>query len=407
MSTLSDDVITLADEHLFRSKGYQQQWKSVESDIIHLDDLPRYNHPNGLGLDWQTLERLNLNTAHPPDFKPVSTLKPTAPAFVPSKEVFDDTSPRIFVEPRSGQCILPAGQRSALELARQYQAKQRLATTMLPTPPSSSSPQWSQNFPNYGEDPSYVDGHSQYLDHHSSNLDNEELRNFVYNNLKVDNKPSVNFTQQQLSVSDSPVLKQSCTDEFSPPRPRPPPNSPLPAVTTSLSLDTRLRARLSAAPSSPTSPDLRPRPQLRPMPPGRQPRSIPFARLIQRRQLASVPEEEYVESKPQPSSTKAAAVPSSPFSSNPPRLPDISNSTQSRSPSPTKSAPKKKAAGSGDSSQQWRRTSGQPPARVSEDNKENGSGKASEKVKRKSNKKVIGEKTLSVSTPGASGGIGL
>ncbi|KAJ7902050.1 hypothetical protein B0H14DRAFT_1267559 [Mycena olivaceomarginata] len=122
----------------------------------------------------------------------------------------------------------------------------------------------------------------------------EELRKFVYDQMWNPDLnrdyTSINFGDPGLMhqtppltphVPSSPSQYRNPIIDMSPSYPGPPPNSPLPPIPSARS--TRVR-NFVAAPPSPTSPD--PRIQSRNL--TRQPRSVPFARMLQRR-LSSVP----------------------------------------------------------------------------------------------------------------------
>ncbi|KAI0266797.1 hypothetical protein BC834DRAFT_1032521 [Gloeopeniophorella convolvens] len=72
---------------------------------------------------------------------------------VSSRPAVGSALPQIFIEPRSPEVPqLPSRRMTAMEIAQQYQYQQLLKMqhqNMLPTPPNSSSPQWSSEFSPY------------------------------------------------------------------------------------------------------------------------------------------------------------------------------------------------------------------------------------------------------------------
>ncbi|KAJ7595037.1 hypothetical protein C8J56DRAFT_455471 [Mycena floridula] len=333
--TRFDEVITLSQDHLFHPSSALPP-RPIVGDTNFSNRFEHLN--NGLGLDWQTLQRLSIN--NPP--KAQTILKSSAPAFVPASQGLE-SHPRIFIEPRHGQSIAPSRPMSALELARQYQAKQlaRAAST-LPTPPNSASPKWTATF----NDPfpqSKIDpfGPGDFLDEFYPNrygAADDEFGDFVHENIIYPQKKitsSVRSLQRpsEFNFRDNYNYETELAHSY----PGPPPNSPLPPIPKASHHDFRNRmkaaARLEEDPASPPGLVLHSAPPLT-----RQPRSIPFARMMQRR-LSAVPEEEtFTESQtPAPLQRdnwlRGPSSPSNPFSS---RLPDISNSVHSRTPSPDK-----------------------------------------------------------------------
>ncbi|CAK5281617.1 unnamed protein product [Mycena citricolor] len=237
----------------------------------------------GLGLDLR--KALKPQPVLESTNQRIVALKPSAPAFIPAS--LQEISPRIFVEPRGGHTIQPSLRLSAFELAQQFQRAQNT----LPTPPPSSSPQWS---------PQLAQPQMSYVDPFPP-LDIHALVPF---------KPG------------RPLAPFSPGDFGSPPPPGPPPNTPLPALP------------VSGQPS--------------PRVLGRMPRSVPFARMLQRR-LSAVPEEEGVRSPP----------PSPPKLGGPPRL-----SRPPRAPShATEDAFKPRS--------QWKHNSNKGVSRDREESKEN------------------------------------
>lgn len=298
----------------------------------------------GLGLDWEaTLARNNLRESSCLDLDTTShterlssrsrskpaervNLKPSAPVFVPATPL--NLYPRIFVEPRSSAItaipITAPRRMSALDIAYQYRNNQCSA---LPTPPNSASPQWSPHlFDHPGPllspglphlrrlEPDHLHCQSRQQSVAGHLDQSHELRRFDRigrsdsdcnpgdaNNWSPvsDSSPYLRvlrtprLSMQELSP-DAPSLPYNRTRAAhskrptyvsSPPHPGPPPTSPLPPIP-----ERRI--------SSPTSPIVFERPPSLSMSPrspdivsSHHPRSIPLARLMQRR-LSSVPEED-------------------------------------------------------------------------------------------------------------------
>ncbi|KAF7376327.1 hypothetical protein MSAN_00048200 [Mycena sanguinolenta] len=220
----------------------------------------------------------------------------------------------------------------------------------LPTPPGSSSPQWTPFMPHYTDPFPPLDIHNLppvkpqpnfvqqpvLQEPQECRLDpSQELRKFVYDQMRSLDRDytSIDFSDAGRihqtppltpHVPSSPSHYRNPPIDMSPPHPGPPPNSPLPPIPSART--NRARNFLAAAPPSPISPD--PRVQNRNL--SRQPRSVPFARMLQRR-LSSVPEEEsghHMEPcSPPPSPPKTASM------TRPPRPPShsLADSFQSRS----------------------------------------------------------------------------
>ncbi|KAK7005708.1 hypothetical protein R3P38DRAFT_2647311 [Favolaschia claudopus] len=324
--------------------SYPDSWTDVYGMHDLVDRLGAYEGQRGLGLDWQETLRHQRQMAKPPN-----SLKPSAPVFVPANQQATPPFPRIFVEPRASHVIHPSQRLTAMEIAQQYRDQHR-AQNSLPTPPPSSSPQWTTFRPHYTDPLPPLDIHNlpfvqqpqnfvqQYhpRDTHQPSLDpSEELRKFVYDQMR---SPELNLTRDYTHnkpndpgfmhqtppltphVSSSPRYRNT-TSETSPSYPGPPPNSPLPPIPSTRT--TQLRT-MYAPPPSPTSPD--PRTQNRNF--NRPPRSVPFARMLQRR-LSSVPEEENTPPpSPPPKASATARLPRPPSQS-------LADSFQSRSHSAT------------------------------------------------------------------------
>lgn len=328
---------------------------SAHDDLV--DQLGTYDGQRGLGFDWQETSRLQREVANDgARSKPSNSLKPSAPVFVPARQQATQQYPRIFVEPRIPHTINPPQRLTAIEIAQQFRAQHR-SQNSLPTPPGSSSPQWTPFMPHYTDPFPPLDIHNLLPAKQQPNFahqpllrellecppdPSEELRKFVYDQMWNPDLnrdyTSINFGDPGLMhqtppltphVPSSPSQYRNPIIDMSPSHPGPPPNSPLPPIPSARS--TRVR-NFVAAPPSPTSPD--PRIQSRNL--TRQPRSVPFARMLQRR-LSSVPEEEsghYME----PCSPPHSPPPQAAAPTRPPRPPShsLADSFQSRShPAPS------------------------------------------------------------------------
>ncbi|KAJ7045732.1 hypothetical protein C8F04DRAFT_988991 [Mycena alexandri] len=322
-------------EHALTVPQNSDSWMDVyraHDDL--LDRLSAYDGQRGLGLDWQETLRHQHAVANE-GVKPKSShhLKPSAPVFVPASQQAAQQYPRIFIEPRILHTINPPQRLTAMEIAQQYRAQYRPQIS-LPTPPGSSSPQWTPFMPHYTDPFPPLDLHNllpvkQQPSFAQPSLlresqqcppdPSQELRQFVFDRMQnPDLKLGQDYTNMNFSdsgimhqnqpitprIRSSPSQYRNPATDASPPHPGPPPNSPLPPIPSSHA--NRVRNFL-AAPPSPTSPD----PRIQSRNSVRQPRSVPFARLLQRR-LSSVPEEEsghYMEPySPPPSPPKVASA---------------------------------------------------------------------------------------------------
>ncbi|KAF8210514.1 hypothetical protein K438DRAFT_1809829 [Mycena galopus ATCC 62051] len=311
-----------------------------------VDQLGAYEGKRGLGLDWQETLRHQREANEDIRTKTANSLKPSAPVFVPARQQVTQQYPRIFVEPRMPHTINPPQRLTAIEIAQQYRA-QRGPQSSLPTPPGSLSPQWTPFMPHYTDPFPPLDIHNLLPVNQQPNFPSQpvlrelqecpldpsqELRKFVYDQMRNRDREYTSIDSGIMHqtppltphVLSSPSQYRNPTIDMSPSHPGPPPNSPLPPIP---SAHTNRVRNFLAAPPSPTSPDTRV--QSRNL--TRQPRSVPFARMLQRR-LSSVPEEEsgqYMEPhSPPPSPPKTAAA-----TSRPPRPPShsLADSFQSRS----------------------------------------------------------------------------
>ncbi|KAF7361708.1 hypothetical protein MVEN_00514400 [Mycena venus] len=345
---------SLTQEQTFSVPQNSDSWTDVSGahdDLV--DHLSRFDGQRGLGLDWQETIRHQREVVNEGvRTKPSNSLKPSAPIFVPASQQATLQYPRIFVEPRIPHTINPPQRLTAMEIAQQYRAQHR-SQISLPTPPGSSSPQWTPFMSHYADPFPPLDIHNLLPVQQQPNFDqpllresqdcppdpSHELRKFVYDQMR---NPDLNLNRDYTSIDfgdsgpmhqkppltphvlSSPSQYRSPTTNMSPRHPGPPPNSPLPPTPSTRTN----RVRNFLVPPSPTSPDthVQSRNFIR------QPRSVPFARMLQRR-LSSVPEEEaghYMEPySPPPSPPKAPAV----TTTRPPRPPShsLADSFQSRS----------------------------------------------------------------------------
>ncbi|THH21347.1 hypothetical protein EW146_g203 [Bondarzewia mesenterica] len=238
---------------------------------------------------------------------------------VSSHPALGSALPQILIKPRSPPPF--SSQRlSAMEIAQQYRQQQlhRQQGSLLPTPPNSSSPLWSSDFspyedtllsPNWAS--SHVNGRSvaalsnQPL---SSAEASHELRRLVYERMGLSADISASLAppaQIQSSARLQPAVRNitsvSSSETLvnylgghdavysttaSPQRPGPPPNTPRSRTVSQEQPTRRYQPYYAKAPISPTSPETHHRSLSY-----QQPRSIPLARLIQRR-LSAVPEED-------------------------------------------------------------------------------------------------------------------
>ncbi|KZV73292.1 hypothetical protein PENSPDRAFT_304221 [Peniophora sp. CONT] len=248
--------------------------------------------------------------------------------------------PQIVIEPRSPENFVGNNRPTAIELAQQYQRQleqQALRnvkpSSYLPTPPSTSSPLWSSNFSPYPESlpsPSLSEAQAlaQAIHHHQTQLraleQSEHLRRLVQERLEDMNshsvlepaaqinslhgaRPSTQMDYSQLSnpqdllafLARNEQLQAANTLAHAPAavpaaKTRTLSGHSVSSLTSATSRERHLSSssQMSAAGyglASPTSPDIQPATS-RGGYGTHQPRSIPLARLIQRR-LSSVPEE--------------------------------------------------------------------------------------------------------------------
>ncbi|OAX41084.1 hypothetical protein K503DRAFT_548318 [Rhizopogon vinicolor AM-OR11-026] len=260
-----------------------------------------------VALAQHSLQNTALNQGYPEGLKPVfpvSNHPRTAPAY-----------PKIFVEPRLNEAVNAAQRQSALEIAQQYRRRQEFhlkQQSALPTPPSSSSPQWSSNFSPYRY-PSispeidiqgtlglphhilqaqlpFVDATLQARKFLYDRQDNNVVPHSFDGNGECGPMPSTRHSSdvssglanylRDLQTLSSSVLAQQArySDTTSPHLPQHVAAARRPVSTG--------HTVVSMAPPSPESPGSRPRSASY-----QQPRSVPLAQLMQRH-LSSVPEED-------------------------------------------------------------------------------------------------------------------
>ena len=292
-----------------------------DSDALPVD--------NNRILGWQLARLRHALQTSLADMDSFSTypgrLDPVIPNSVASG--FPQSYPRIFVEPRPNESVVPpagqtelAQQHRQQQLCRQALQKQKLQVqSILPTPPNSSSPQWSSHFSPYltycstlspelagsPEHPHSVPlqnyrpgAHaSQYLRHvyeqheHSGVHDFDTITN-IPSTKTVPNVTTSTAPSRQSPSSSSMLAKYikqlqalSPIAHFSPLQPIPPPNVPLPPLP-SIDENTVDPLQSIRTPPSPESPRTLPRGSLY-----HNVRSFPRTRPMQRR-LSSVPEED-------------------------------------------------------------------------------------------------------------------
>ncbi|EPQ57278.1 hypothetical protein GLOTRDRAFT_127638 [Gloeophyllum trabeum ATCC 11539] len=315
--------------HLNRAESGLQQRQELSP--LAFEDLP---------LPWKTLlANRSLNIQGPgmnprPANDMAHLLKASAPAFVPTGSLEGLYHPKLVVEPRSAQPSPPQHyshrRLPTIDLTQPYLQLPLGRQTLLPTPPSTSSPLWSSDFSPYQESllspPELAVAHLPRL---SNNLGiqlgnlgmTEQLRRLLYERLgsassrNIDVSPplappapihgskisrplssSVTNAVLQPYISRQPNNHSSTLSSpqatSSPPRLRVPPNTPLQNLSISRRLDTNPFGSHSvdavSTPPSPQSPETHTK--VRTLS-GQQPRSIPLAKLIQRR-LSAVPEAE-------------------------------------------------------------------------------------------------------------------
>jgi hypothetical protein len=256
----------------------------------------------------QSLQNTALNQAYPEGLKPVFPVS-NHPRATPAY-------PKIFVEPRLNEVANAAQRPSAMEIAQQYRQRQEFRLKQqasLPTPPSSSSPQWSSNFSPYqypSVSPEMDIQNTLGLPHNTQQaqrpfIDASHQARFLYDrqdsNIETrffdgdggcgsmlshhdrDVPSAVNPHPSDISGGFANYLRD--LHALASQQPRYASTAELPLTAARHPVNTG-RTFVSVAPPSPESPGSRSRSISY-----QQPRSVPLARLIQRR-LSSVPEEE-------------------------------------------------------------------------------------------------------------------
>ncbi|KAG2345562.1 hypothetical protein BDR05DRAFT_114172 [Suillus weaverae] len=284
------------------SEGHERGFGSSFNDQKLLLDLQ-------LAFAQQSLQNTALNQAYPEGLKPVFPVS-NHPRATPAY-------PKIFVEPRLNEVVNAAHRHSAMEIAQQYRQRQEFRLKQqagLPTPPSSSSPQWSSNFSPYqypSVSPEMDIQNTLGLPHHTQQaqhpfLDASHQARLLYdrqdNNVEThffdgiggcgsmlsrhdrDIPSAVNWHPSDVSGGLADYLRD--LQALSSQQPRYTGTTELPLTAAARHSVSTGRTVVPVAPPSPESPGSRSRSVSY-----QQPRSVPLARLIQRR-LSSVPEEE-------------------------------------------------------------------------------------------------------------------
>lgn len=104
-----------------------------------LNNLCAYDLPRNSAIDSRYPSTRNNHDNH--DNNPNLFLSPPP---LPSTQGIQYLNPRIFLEPRAGSQIVAPSRMSAIDIAYNYRIEQQ--QNALPTPPSSSTPQWSPRF---------------------------------------------------------------------------------------------------------------------------------------------------------------------------------------------------------------------------------------------------------------------
>ncbi|KAH7913667.1 hypothetical protein BJ138DRAFT_569059 [Hygrophoropsis aurantiaca] len=294
-------------------------------------------------LDWKAMtladQHLKDTAVNYPDSR-----KADIAGFLPSHVQVPPIYPRIFVERRPNEYVASVNtpRQSAMAIAKQYrthlqqQLRQKQQQMLgLPTPPNSSSPQWSSNFSPYqgtsfspdmdllqnsgfANNGRYISLHNQHSSsdssHHFRRLVHERITNSATTaqvNSHHSNGP-LDHVDQTLNALSAHSPRSDISSQLArylfhlnalssqnslvlPISPGPPPSVPLPPVPSNTNGIPRgsiggrppsYRGTMTAAPPSPESPDARLRSTSH-----QQLRSVPLARLMQNR-LSSVPEED-------------------------------------------------------------------------------------------------------------------
>ncbi|KAK7472684.1 hypothetical protein VKT23_000797 [Stygiomarasmius scandens] len=237
-------------------------------------------HPKGLGIFRHKSTVSSRSYAAERDCDQAQQLKASAPVFIPSRQLAEHCQSEEYLDRPS-----PAPStrmKSAFDLAQEYYVHNE----SLPTPPSSSSTLWTPSLPT----PLLLDS-PEFVEHDE---ESEQLQKFVYERLKQSDYNLVSDVALSLSM-DKPMHHPfaQISDSLPPPasptfnvdvhRSNHPLNIPLPQP--AVLPHANNQAVLSGIAPSLASPT-----QKRNVFTSHQPRSIPFARLMQRR-LSAVPEE--------------------------------------------------------------------------------------------------------------------
>ncbi|KAI0051894.1 hypothetical protein FA95DRAFT_1593112 [Auriscalpium vulgare] len=305
---------------------------NISNDFSTVNVQPLDYFPSSFGYDGQH----PVHGSRPMQDSGRPTMK------VSSRPALGSALPQIVIEPRSPEKFRARPQRpTAMEIAQHYHQQQRQlhrAGNVLPTPPSSSSPLWSSEFSPYQDSvPSpgavYKPQYSAPAHDYDRNASDgaSQLRRLVHKRMPdmyshYDVAPSLapaahissSRPQQHSDLSSDAVSAQALMDYLarrdlhqfhedlsSSSAPRPSQNAGLPDMQSYQNIR-HYNPTLGRIPPSPTSPEVH---QQRGHTHDRQPRSIPLARLIQRR-LSAVPEEDT-------SSTVRGPSPSPPPSKQP------------------------------------------------------------------------------------------
>ena len=280
---------------------------------LHLRESDNELHTSS-NLDRNILSRAYGSRNH------LTSSRSSLPAMrVSSRPAVGSALPQILIEPRSPEIHQASSRRmTAMELAHQYQQHQLLKMqqqSLLPTPPNSSSPLWSSEFSPYSH-PSVSPASLRHQVVREPLRDSEapdQLRHLIRERLgrNILHDPDVSSLAPPAQINSAsrldypgyeldPITSQALTNFFAtqdiqhlPPVPS---EVLLPIARAPQTLPEYIGhdARRYATPHhdtlvSPTSPEEfrytrgHPQPQI--------PRSIPLARLMQRR-LSSVPEED-------------------------------------------------------------------------------------------------------------------
>lgn len=312
----------LIDRRTTRAAHHNQDYDAI-GDLtrtlghnLHLRESDNEPH-TGSNLDRSTLSRTYVSR------KPLASSDSSLPAMrVSSRPAVGSALPQILIEPRSPEFPPAASRRmTAMELAHQYQQHQLLKMqqqSLLPTPPNSSSPLWSSEFSPYNHH-SVSPASLRHQIVHEPLRDSEapdQLRHLMRERLgrNILHDPDLSSLAPAPQINSAsrldypgygldPVTSQALTNIFATQDiqhlPALPSEVLLPVARGPQTLPGYIRddARRYTAPHhdtlvatvSPTSPEEfrytrgHPQPQI--------PRSIPLARLVQRR-LSSVPEED-------------------------------------------------------------------------------------------------------------------